>query len=89
MATFVTLTEVLQCKYIACLKNVYYLLLFFTYKKVLSVNFGVNFTVPFYLGPSVGLSSAPVDLLYDYLGLQFVVERSFEVLICQLINVKQ
>lgn len=29
VATFVTLTEMLECKYIACLKNVYYLICFY------------------------------------------------------------
>lgn len=61
----------------------------FYLKNVHNVNFELNFTVPFYLGASAGLSSALLDLLYDYLGLQFVVKRSFEVLICQLVYVKQ
>lgn len=61
----------------------------FVYKNVHKVNFGLSFTVPFYLGASAGLSLASVDLLYDYLGLQFGVERSFEVFICQLVHVKQ
>lgn len=41
----------------------------FVYKNVHKVNFGLSFTVPFYLGASAGLSLASVDLLYDYLGL--------------------
>lgn len=53
------------------------------------MNFGLNFTVPFYPGASAGLSSALVDLLYDCLELQSVVEISFEVFICELVHVKQ
>lgn len=53
------------------------------------MNLGLNFTASSPFGASAGLSSALVNLLYDYLGLKVGEKRRFEVFIRKLVYVKQ
>lgn len=61
----------------------------FTNKNVLKVNLVLNFTASSPFGASAGLSSALVNLLYDYPGLKVGEERRFQVFIRKLVPVKQ